>query len=293
MTKHKPGTIRWAFFGTSDFAIPALEALLAHGLVPALVITAPDRPRGRGMEVSPSPVKTWALGHGIDVLTPESLKDDEVVSELRNTDWDLFVVASYGKILPHAVLDIPRKGCLNIHPSLLPHLRGPSPFLSAILQDRRETGVTIMLMAEKMDAGPILAQARIAIDEEDWPPPSRVLSDMLFTEGGTLLAEVIPQWLDGTLDAVPQDESRATYTRKYTKEDAQLDLSNDARENFLKIRAFDMNPRAYFMDEHDKRVVVTEAKWHDGTLTITRVIPEGKKEMPYAEYLRSQTNSHS
>ena len=287
MAKRKNADVRFAFFGTSDFVIPALEALGAHGFTPALIVTAPDRPRGRGMEVSPSPVKQWAQERGIDTLTPETLKDEGVADELRNTDWDVFIVASYGKILPRAILDIPRHGCLNIHPSLLPLLRGASPFVSAILQDQRETGVTVMLMAEKMDAGPILAQARMAIDEEDWPPPSRVLSDMLFTEGGNLLSEVIPAWLAGELEATPQDESLATYTRKHTKEDAQLDLDGDARANFLKIRAFDVNPRAYFIDERGKRIIVTDAEWKDGSLAITRVIPEGKKEMLYKDYLQS------
>ncbi len=143
----------FAFFGTSDFVLPALDALEAHGLVPALVITAPDKPRGRGKELQPTAVKAWALERGIDVLTPATLKDAALIAELGNTEWDFFLVASYGKFLPKAMLEIPKHGCINIHPSLLPKYRGPSPFISAILADDRATGVSIMQMGEVMDAG--------------------------------------------------------------------------------------------------------------------------------------------
>lgn len=243
----------FAFFGTSVDSQYALERLRELNLEPALVVDTKEFP-----------------------------------DELFNTQWDFFLVASYGKILPKKILDLPRRGCLNIHPSLLPKFRGPSPYVSAILADERQTGVTVMLMAEKMDAGPILAQARIEIAKEDWPPKGLMLSQMLFTEGVNLLHEVLPQWLSGELVPEEQDESLATYTKKFKDEDALLDLSGDARQNFLKIRAFDKNPRAYFLNEKGKRVIVTEAQWHDGTLEIVEVLPEGKKKMPYADYLRGQ-----
>jgi methionyl-tRNA formyltransferase len=269
----------FAFFGTPRFAVAVLEALERQGLLPALVVTAPPRRRGRGMELSPSPAEAWARARGIDVLTPESLKDPaQCPAELANTDWDVFVVAAYAKLLPRYILDIPRKGCLNVHPSLLPQLRGPSPALSTILADERRTGVSIMLMDEQMDAGPIVAQARIEITEEEWPPRGSMLEELLAAEGGTLLSEVLPAWLAGEITAEPQDGSQATYTRKFTDADAQLDLASGARQNFLKIRAFDKNPRAYYLDEDGKRVIVTDAAYEDGALRITRIIPEGKKE---------------
>jgi len=235
--------------------------------------------------MTPSPVKEWALNKGIDVLTPEKLRDEALIAELKNTDWDFFLVASYGKILPRTMLDIPSHGCVNIHPSLLPKFRGPSPFLSAILADERQTGVSLMCMEEKMDAGPILAQARIEIDESDWPPQGHVLGQMLFSEGGSLLAEILERWLSGNLTPEIQDELAATYTRKFTDEDARLDLSGDPRANFLKIRAFDHGPRAYYMQD-GMRVIVTAASWVDGKLIIERVIPEGKKEIPFEEFSR-------
>lgn len=242
----------FAFFGTSVDSRYALEQLEHVGLSPAIVID----------------------------------NKKEFPEELFNTEWDFFLIASYGKILPKKILDLPKHGCLNIHPSLLPKFRGPSPYVSAILADERETGVSLMLMEEKMDAGPIFAQARIEIAAEDWPPKGLVLSQMLFTEGVNLLAEVLPQFLKGELKPEPQDESRATFTKKFTDEDALLDLSKP-REAFLKIQAFDHNPRAHFL-QNGKRVIVTEAEFKNDELTILKVLPEGKKEMLYADYLRGQ-----
>lgn len=284
MAKKNPP--RFAFFGTPRFAVQVLDALQANGLLPALIVTAPDKKRGRGQALSPAPAKQWAEARGIDVITPETLKNAHNQPELCNTEWDVFVVAAYAKLLPEALLALPRGKCLNIHPSLLPKFRGPSPVLSAILADERETGVSIMQMNEKMDAGPVVAQARMEIAEEDWPPKGSLLEDMLATEGGNLLAEVLPQWLEGTVKPEMQDESKATYTAKFNDEDARLDLSGDARQNFLKIRAFDAGPRAYFLDTNNKRIIVTEAELKDGALEILKVIPEGKKEMPYADWRR-------
>lgn len=277
----------FAFFGTPRFAVTVLYALERNGLLPALVITAPDKKRGRGMELSPSPAKEWALARGIDVLTPETLKDDAIVAELTNTEWDVFVVAAYAKLIPQTILSLPQKGALNIHPSLLPKFRGPSPALSAILTDERKTGVSIMEMTEKMDAGPIVAQATVELEEEAWPPKGSELEDLLAEEGGNLLAETLPFWLSGEVEPLPQNESEATYTRKFSDEDARIDVSRSnldtryAREAFLKIRAFDKNPRAYFLTNEGKRVIITEAEMKDGVLHILRVIPEGKKEIDY------------
>lgn len=281
--------IRFAFFGTPLFSVRVLDALEAHGLLPALVVTAPDKARGRGLATSPSPAKAWAEERGIDVLEPKTLK--EIPPELLNTDWDCFCVAAYAKLIPKSILDIPRKGCLNVHPSLLPHGRGPSPALSAILADERQSGVSIMLMDEHMDSGPVLAQARIEIPEEEWPPRRSVYEDLLATEGGNLLAETMPLWLSGELPPEPQNESAATYTKKFTDEDAHIALADASRtrEQYLKIKAFDKGPRAWAEFERSGkkiRVVIADAQWKDGALAVTRVIPEGKKEMDYADFLR-------
>lgn len=252
----------FAFLGTSIDSTYALEALAKHGLEPAVVIDEKQLPE-----------------------------------ELYNTEWDFILVCSYGKILPKKLLDLPRRGVINIHPSLLPRFRGPSPYVSNILADERITGVSVMLLEEKMDAGPILAQARIEIEEADWPPQGLVLSQMLFTEGINLLAEILPDYLSGKLEPTKQDESLATYTKKYTDADALLRLKasqgtalefEDPRKAFLQIRAFDKSPRAHFINERGKRVIVTEATWKDGELEILKVLPEGKKEMLYEDYQRGQ-----
>ena len=282
---------RFVFFGTPRFAVRVLDALEEHSLIPALIVTAPDRPKGRGLEVQPSPVKEWAEKRDIDVITPTTLKDADLVAELSNTEWDFFVTAAYGKLIPKSVLDIPRKGSLNVHPSLLPKFRGPSPVLSAILGDARETGVTIMLMDEGMDTGPILSAARIEIDEEDWPMHGSVMEDLLSTEGGNFLSETIPDWMDGKIVPEIQKDAEATYSKKFTPEDARINLADDPHSNLLKIRAFDKNPRAHTQDENGKRLIITEAEVSDGKLNILRVIPEGKKEMPYADYLRAHAVS--
>ncbi|MDB5225342.1 MAG: Methionyl-tRNA formyltransferase [Candidatus Adlerbacteria bacterium] len=285
----------FAFFGTPRFAVDVLDALEKNGMVPAVVITAPDRPRGRGLEVTPSPAKAWALERGIDVLEPATLKDEQFIADLKNTDWDVFIVAAYAKLIPQAVLDIPRRGCLNVHPSLLPKFRGPSPARSAILADERTTGVSIMQMNAAMDAGPIVAQGRIVLEEETpeapgWPPQGELFEQLLATEGGNLLAETLPQWIAGAIAAEPQDESQATFTKKFTTEDALVDLAGDARQQLLKIRALDKNPRAYFIDEAGKRIGITEAALEDGKLVIKKVVPEGKREMGFEDYQRGSVN---
>lgn len=278
----------FAFFGTPKFAVDVLNALERQGLLPAVVITAPDKQRGRGLALSPSPAKQWAQERGIDTLTPETLKDGALAAELQNSAWDVFIVAAYNKLIPKALLDMPRRGVLNVHPSLLPKFRGPSPALSAILADERVTGVSIMLMNERMDEGPIVAQARVELEEEAWPPKGSLFEELLATEGGTLLAETLPLWIKGALTAEPQDNAQATMSRKFTDADALINPQG-GREDLLKIRAFDKGPRAYFKDAKGKRVIVTEATLNDGVLQIEKVIPEGKKEMRYEEYQRGAT----
>lgn len=282
--KHAPKIV---FFGTPQFATVVLDELVTAKLPPALIVTAPDRPAGRKLALTPPPVKVWAMMHDIDVLQPESVREKDFLGELQNTEWDLFVVVAYGQIFSKELLAIPQRGCLNIHYSLLPKLRGASPVQSAILMDERRTGVSIIEMKEKLDAGGIVAQA--SIEPEPWPPTTTELLQLLTQEGAKLLTEVIPLWLKGEVIPALQDDSEATYCTKITKEDARIDLSKDAYQNYLKIRAFDSNPRAFFIarkDAKDVRVNIVDAEYKEGALALLRVIPEGKKEMPYEEFLR-------
>jgi methionyl-tRNA formyltransferase len=285
MSNKKP---LFAFFGTPQVGVHVLNRLEAHGYLPALVVSAPDKPRGRGHTVSPSQVKAWALERGIDVLTPATLKDEEFLSALQNTDWDVFLVAAYNKLIPKTLLEMPRRGCLNMHPSLLPKFRGPSPIMSAILEDERETGVSVMQMSEEMDAGPVVAQARVEIAIEDWPLPNAVLEELLSTEGGNLLADVLEPWIRGEITPEPQNPELATYTKKFSDDEARIDLGLDPHANLLKIRAFDQGPRAYFFTPEGKRVIITDAEVKDGKLEVLTVIPEGKKETNYEDFLRPQ-----
>ncbi len=286
----KRNTPLFAFFGTPRFSVYVLDALERKGILPALVVTAPDKPRGRGMNISPSPVKTWALERGIDIAQPLRLSDPDFLGPFQNTQWDVCVVAAYAKLITPAILHTPSHGCLNVHPSLLPRFRGPSPVLSAILENTRDTGVSIMLMDEQLDHGPIVSQARIELEEEAWPPKGSFLEELLATEGGNFLAETIPAWLAGNIVPEAQDESKATYTKKFTDTDARIDLDNDPYQELLKIRAFDANPRAHFFSKtkqgKELRVIITDAEIKNSALNILRVIPEGKSEMSFEEFSR-------
>jgi methionyl-tRNA formyltransferase len=178
------------FFGTPELSVWVLEELKEASIVPSLIVTAPDTPKGRNLILSPTPVKEWALRHDIPVIEVASLKDRTAVPELANSEWDLFIVAAYNIILPQWLLDLPKKGTLNVHPSLLPKLRGPSPVRSAILLDQKDAvGVSIMQIDEKIDHGPIVAQATVELEE--WPIRGHILDELLFREGGRLLAEAI------------------------------------------------------------------------------------------------------
>jgi methionyl-tRNA formyltransferase len=286
MKTMKPTDIRFAFFGTSHIARYALEAA---GLRPACVVTMPDAPRGRGLALSPSAVAEWASAREIPILKPERL-DEAFIAEFGASSWDVCVVVDYGRILPQALLDIPRRGFLNVHPSLLPRLRGPSPIRSAILRDEKDTGVTLMLVDAKMDHGPIIAQKRVDIPE--WPPHNAELERILMTEGGALLCAMLPVWVAGDIEAHEQNHDIATYCEKFTKADGELDLSADGYHNLLKIRAFEEWPGTYARFERGgKRIRVQILDAHldpaDGRLKIDTVKPEGKNEMRYEDFLRS------
>jgi methionyl-tRNA formyltransferase len=283
-------TPRIAFFGTPTIAVHVLDALKTVQLLPSVVITNPDAPQGRKMVLTPSPVKNWASAEGIPVLQPQSLRTDDTVEKyLRAHDIQLLIVAAYGKIIPQTILDIPAYGTLNMHPSLLPKLRGASPIRSAILEDVRETGVTIMLLDADLDHGPILAQKVVPIPESVWPLRGIELDTLLSVEGGKLLSETIPRWIEGDISPVEQDHDAATFCTKITKEMGEIDLYGDPYQNLLKIRAFDGWPGTYFFHERDGkriRIKIVDAELEAGELKITRIIPEGRNEMDFAAFMQ-------
>lgn len=281
-----PNGIKIAFFGTSDISIIVLDRLKEVGLTPALVVTMPDRPKGRKLVLTAPPVKTWVQENKINFVQPEEF-DEDFLEFLRENNFDIFVLVSYGKIFKQEVLDIPKYGTLNVHPSLLPKFRGASPIISAILEDEKETGVTIMLLDAGMDSGPILAQA--TIEPNIWPLKASELGRLLMHEGANLLIEVIPKWIAKEITPEEQDHNKATFTKKITKKDGFIDLNDDPYENLLKIKAFDEWPGTYFLYEKNGakiRIKITDAEIKNSELKINKVIPESKKEMSYEDFLR-------
>ncbi len=285
--------LRFCFFGTPELSAEILEHLKRHELVPSLIVTNPDRPQGRNLKLTPSPVKLWALSRKIALLQPESLSDPDFLERLHAVRCTLFIVVAYGKILPKALLDIPPKGCLNIHYSLLPKYRGASPIETQILNDDHQTGVSILLLDEQMDHGPIVAQSNFPPTTNNrqlnWPPKASELRSAYNQLAGELLIETIPLWCEEKITAREQDHTKATYTKKFTKADGEIDLADDPYKDFLKIQAFDDSIGTYFFVQTPVkkiRVVVKSAEYRDGKLLIIRVLPEGKKEMGYDEFLR-------
>lgn len=285
--------IPFVFFGTSHFSVIVLDELKSAGYVPALVVTQEDKPQGRHMTITPPPVKVWAEQNNVPVIQPKSLKDVSVSSELSANSYDLFIVASYGKIIPQAILDIPKYQTLNVHPSLLPKLRGPSPIQGAILNEL-ETGVTIMRLNSKMDEGPIVVQEKVLIP--NWPPYANELEETLAHSGGALLAGVIPKWIDGSVTEIPQDDSLATYCKIIQKTDAQVDLSDSPEVNLRKIRAYVGWPNAYTHISHngkELRLIVKSAHLEEGKLILDRIVPEGRKEMNWQDFERGLHSTQS
>ncbi len=239
--------MRIVFAGTPDFARIALEALLAQGFDVPLVMTQPDRPAGRGMKLSPSPVKQAAVNANIPVLQPHSLRLDgkypEEAAQARQTlldlQPDLMVVAAYGLILPKWTLELPRYGCFNIHASLLPRWRGAAPIQRAIQAGDAATGITIMQMDEGLDTGDMLVRSELAIRDDH---SAATLHDDLAQLGAQALLEALQQVRDGTLQATPQSEEGVTYAEKLSKAESVLDLGQPAKELERRIRAFDPVP---------------------------------------------------
>lgn len=233
------------FFGTSEFGAIVLEKLVQSGLKPVFTVTAPDKPVGRKQILTPPPAKVLALKYDLRVLQSETLANSKLQSAQGgpSSKTDLFVVASYGQILSKEILAIPKFGALNAHPSLLPTYRGSSPVQAAILNGDEVAGVTIMLMDEKVDHGPVLAQKQYA--ESIKSMSYLELHDALAQLGGELLVETIPQWLDGKVVPQPQDHSKATFTKRIKKEHGRIDWAKPAEYIERQVRAFQPWPGAY------------------------------------------------
>lgn len=237
-----PESLRILFWGTPDFAVPALRALDEEAFDVVAAVTQPDRPAGRGRKLTPSPVKEMALEMGIPVLTPERPRGEDFLEELRALEPDLSVVVAYGHILKPEVLELPRLGSINVHASLLPRLRGAAPINWAIARGHTETGVTIMRMVEAMDAGPILHQVREPILEDETATELWVrLSEL----GAEALAEAVTLLAVGAIVEEEQDHDQATYAPKVDRETARIDWSRPAREVGWHVRGMDMVPGAW------------------------------------------------
>jgi methionyl-tRNA formyltransferase len=233
---------RIIFAGTPEFAVPPLRTLIDSGHEVVAVLTQPDRPAGRGRKLSPSPIKAAALEAGIEVLQPESLQAEGIQNELQAMQADLMVVVAYGLLLPSAVLDIPARGCINIHASLLPRWRGASPIQTAILSGDSETGISIMQMDAGLDTGAVLTEQAVLIGADD---TAGELHDVLAALGGKLLLTSLAAILAGELPAVPQDEAAATYAGRISKSDGLIDWTKSAQEINRQIRAYNPWPVAH------------------------------------------------
>ena len=307
--------IKILFFGTPEISETALSALLRNGYPVRAVVTNPDKQVGREQKITFSAVKETALKNQIETLQPEKLKDPETIKQIKNLKADLIVVSAYGKMIPKEILDSAPLGALNIHPSLLPKYRGPSPIQYPILGGDQETGVTIILIDEQMDHGPILAQKTFKIASGE---TGETLLAKLAEEGANLLIETIPLWLDKKISPRPQDESEATYTDLLTKEYGKINWDDDAVKIERKIRAFhpwpgtythykikdgvkslkiikataassgeipDARPCGSVFLTADRRMTVKTSK---GYLILEELQLEGKKPMRAAEFLRGR-----
>ena len=228
---------RIIFAGTPEFAAVHLKALLDAGIKPVAVYTQPDRPAGRGHKLTPSPVKALALEAGIEVFTPENFKDEEEIKKFEDLKADLCIVVAYGIILPQRVIDAPKYGCINVHGSILPKYRGAAPIQRALLDGEEETGVSIMKLTLKLDAGDVYSVATLKIEKND---TSATLFAKLADLGAMTLLIAMPKIFDGSLKAVPQDEDAVTYAMKISKEESHINFNKSAEVVDRTIRG--LNP---------------------------------------------------
>ncbi|TKD71707.1 methionyl-tRNA formyltransferase [Pseudalkalibacillus hwajinpoensis] len=298
------------FMGTPDFSVPVLDMLVDEGYVIVGVVTQPDRPKGRKRVMTPPPVKVAAERHGLPVLQPEKVKDPEQLQPILDLKPDLIVTAAFGQILPKQLLDAPKYGCINVHASLLPELRGGAPIHYSILQGKKETGITIMYMVEKLDAGDILTQSVVPIEEHDH---TGSLHDKLSISGSQLLKDTLPKLLKGELTPVKQDDAKATFAPNIKREQEKIDWTKSGEEIYNHIRGLhpwpvaftqyegkvmkiwwgekiestsNADPGTVLYTDSDGPVVATG----NGTaIKLTDIQPAGKKRMTSAQYLQGRT----
>ncbi|WP_199731685.1 methionyl-tRNA formyltransferase [Cohnella endophytica] len=302
------------FMGTPDFAVASLQTLLEQGYEIAAVVTQPDRPKGRKRELTPTPVKAFALERGLEVLQPEKLRSPEGVAAVTTIAPDIIVTAAYGQILPKAILELPRLGCINVHGSLLPRYRGGAPIQRSIIDGETVTGVTLMYMAEGLDTGDMIAKVEVPITDED---TAGSMFGKLSVAGAKLLTEWLPRIADGTAGRTPQNNDEATYAPNLTREDEKLIWSQDARKLFNRVRG--LNPMASGFTYLDGEVfkvwscripqgsdTMMRPEWTsllpgsvlesgafgirvrtgDGSIVLTEVQPAGKKALAAAEFAK-------
>ena len=297
------------FMGTPDFAVGTLEALITGGYEIALVVTQPDKPQGRKMELTPPPVKVCALQHGLEVYQPTRVREQSSMEYLKKYEPDMIVVAAFGQILPKELLELPKYGCINVHASLLPNYRGSAPIQWSILNGDAETGVTIMQMDTGIDTGDMIAKRTVPIEEED---TGGSLFDKLAEVGAKLLVDTIPSIVDGTATYTKQDEACATKVGMIQKSQGVIDFHRSAQEINCQIRALNPWPSAY-TKLHGKTLKIWKAKvvasdgnyepgsiaritkdelciaTGEGLLSVLEVQLEGKKRMATADFLRGVT----
>ncbi len=290
--KVEPGTLREVtpedicrdlsivFIGTSAFGLPALEELVKNKVIPKLIITEPGKRAGRGRKLKSSPIKNYAEKYHFNILEPRKILSAK--NKIKEIEPDLIVVAAYGQIIPKSILNIPKLGSINIHPSLLPKYRGPSPVASAILARDTETGVTIMLMDEKIDHGPIIDQKKVKINDADITPN---LQAKLAKIGAGLMIKAIRNFANGNIKFKKQNERLASKAKKFTKEDGKINWQEKPETIDAKVRAFTGWPGTY-TKINNKRLIIKKTHLDNGKLYIDEVQPEGKKAMNFADFLR-------
>ncbi len=294
------------FMGTPAFSAPILNMLVEQGHDIVSVVTQPDRPVGRKKIMTPTPVKEAALALGLPVYQPEKLKDPAQAKVILDLAPDLIVTAAFGQILPTAILEAPRLGAINVHASLLPEYRGGAPIHQAIIDGKEQTGVTIMYMVDRLDAGDIISQTAVPIEETDH---TGSMFEKLSAAGVELLKETLPSIIDGTNERIPQDEEQVTFARNITREQERLDWSKSARDLYNQIRGLHPWPVAFtVLEENNVKIWWAEVADADsagtpgkvteladdaiivqtgrGKLAIKELQPAGKKRMSAQDYLR-------
>lgn len=277
-------TPTYVFFGTGNFAEPLLRHLKDLNFLPSYIVTSPDKPAGRHQIMTPPRVKIFAEENNIPVYQPAKLRSEETTAELKKiiNDVDGVVIADYGKIIPDALIALSPTGFINIHPSLLPIYRGPTPVHATILDNNRQTGVTLIKIDSEMDHGPIIAQEPLEIDESIWPCSLDHMYEILSKKGAGLLAHVYPEYIQGNVTPREQDHEKATYVKMIDKADAEVNpLTDPIADIYLKFQAYTPWPGVFFM-HNGKRVKIKAMNGAE----IQRVTPEGKPELDFKEYVK-------